>query len=192
MLLNDAGGWRRHAEEARLAEEMMTKFTPAEPKSAMKLTLQSVTNMFPVPAHQTARPRILLVEDKVLVRVTVSDLLRKAGFTVIEAATADIAWRFLEASGPVDLVFSDVESPGSLDGLQLARSIRARFPSLPIVLTSGNERPGNYEGLGIFIAKPYRFELVASIISDALGLGHEHPASRNEGRSRTTLAAVSR
>jgi CheY-like chemotaxis protein len=72
--------------------------------------------MSPVPAHQTARPRILLVEDEVLVRVTVSDLLREAGFTVIEAATADIAWRFLEASEPVDLVFSDVESPGSLDG----------------------------------------------------------------------------
>ena len=95
----------------------------------MKLTLQSVTNMFPVPAHQTARPRILLVEDKVLVRVTVSDLLRKAGFTVIEAATADIAWRFLEASGPVDLVFSDVESPGSLDGAT-ARPINSS--SIPI------------------------------------------------------------
>jgi CheY-like chemotaxis protein len=62
--------------------------------------------MSPVPAHQTARPRILLVEDEVLVRVTVSDLLREAGF----------AWSFLEASEPVDLVFSDVESPGSLDG----------------------------------------------------------------------------
>jgi CheY-like chemotaxis protein len=95
----------------------------------MKATRQSVT-MLPVPAHQTASPRILLVEDEVLVRVTISDLLRQAGFTVIKATTADIAWRFLKASGPVDLVFSDIETPGSLDGLQLARSIRARFPSL--------------------------------------------------------------
>jgi DNA-binding LytR/AlgR family response regulator len=110
---------------------------------------------------------------------------------VIEAATADIAWRFLRRAGRLTWYFSDIETPVSLDGLQLARSIRVQSPSLPIVLTSGKECVGKYNGLGVFIAKPYRFERVASIISDALGLGREHPASRNEGRS-STLAAASR
>jgi two-component system, response regulator PdtaR len=126
--------------------------------------------MFPMPAAQIDRARILLIEDEVLVRVAISDHLREAGFTVVEAATADVAWRFLKASGSVDLVFTDIETPGSLDGLQLARSIRAQFPSLPVVLTSGSERAGTYEGLGVFVAKPYRFERIASIISDALNL----------------------
>jgi CheY-like chemotaxis protein len=126
--------------------------------------------MFPMLADQIERARILIVEDEALVRVAIAEHLRQCGFTVIEAPTADVAWKFLRAGGPVDLVFADIETPGSLDGLQLARSIRVQFPTLPIVLTSGNERPRSYEGLGVFVAKPYSFEHIASIISDALNL----------------------
>jgi CheY-like chemotaxis protein len=129
-----------------------------------------VTDMIPMPADQIESAKILVVEDEVMTRISISDHLRQSGFTVIEAETADIAWQFLKASGSVDLVFADIETPGPLDGLQLARSIRAQFPTLPVVLTSGNERPRSYEGLGVFVAKPYRFEDIASIISDALNL----------------------
>ncbi|MGH6935913.1 MAG: response regulator [Methylocella sp.] len=73
---------------------------------------------------KTAKTRhvVLIVEDEPLVRVAGADLLAKAGFEVLEAGNADEALRILEAAPEVRVVFSDVEMPGSLDGLGLART----------------------------------------------------------------------
>jgi CheY-like chemotaxis protein len=82
-------------------------------------------------------PSILVVEDEVLIRLTVADHLRDCGFRVLEAANGDEARRIIEAGETIDLVFSDVQMPGTIDGFSLARWIRANRPGLPVLLTSG-------------------------------------------------------
>ena len=86
----------------------------------------------PTPGH------VLIVEDDVLIRVLLADELRDAGLRVIEAANADEALSIFEAGAQVDLLFTDVQMPGSMDGVELARRIKTIHPALPIILTSGN------------------------------------------------------
>jgi two-component system, response regulator PdtaR len=80
---------------------------------------------------------VLVVEDEVLVRMVIADQLRGAGYKVIEAANAHEAAHVLRST-PVELVISDIRMPGSMDGVGLARLIRAEYPSTKIVLTSGH------------------------------------------------------
>lgn len=116
-----------------------------------------------------AHERILVVEGDVLIRLGISHYLREAGFTVIEAASADDAWTYLTAEGSVDLVFSEIATQGALDGVALARSVQANFVALPVILTADQERAPP-PGFWTFLAKPYAFERAAAAISDALGL----------------------
>ena len=105
-----------------------------------------------------AKPRcvVLIVEDEPFVRLMGADLLAEAGFEVLEASNADEALRILEATPAVRVVFSDVEMPGSTDGLGLARNICQRWPSTGIVLTSGHRiRAETIPREGRFLAKPY-------------------------------------
>ena len=99
---------------------------------------------------------VLIVEDEPFVRLTGADLLAEAGFEVLEAGNGDEALRILEATPEVRVVFSDVEMPGSLDGLGLARRICQRWPSIGIVLTSGHRvRAEMMPCEGRFLPKPY-------------------------------------
>jgi CheY-like chemotaxis protein len=99
---------------------------------------------------------VLIVEDEPLVRLTGADLLAEAGFEVFEAGNADEALRILEATQEVRVVFSDVEMPGSLDGVGLARHICQRWSSIGIVLTSGHRiREETIPRDGKFLPKPY-------------------------------------
>ena len=105
-----------------------------------------------------ANPRgiVLIVEDEPFVRLMGADLLAEAGFEVLEARNACEALRILEATPEVRVVFSDVEMPGSLDGLGLAHHIRQRWPGIGIVLTSGHRiRAETIPREGRFLAKPY-------------------------------------
>jgi CheY-like chemotaxis protein len=105
-----------------------------------------------------AAPRrvVLVVEDEVLLRSNISDYLREEGFRVVEAANAVEATRVLGSGEHVDIVFTDVQMPGVMDGVMLARWIAINLPSIQVVVTSGR----NAEGLSgaAFIPKPYRFE----------------------------------
>jgi CheY-like chemotaxis protein len=80
---------------------------------------------------------ILIVEDEILIRLTVADYLRECGFHVLEASNADEAVRVLEAEVEVDIVFSDIQMPGSMDGFALAQWIRQHHPRVRVLLTSG-------------------------------------------------------
>ena len=82
-------------------------------------------------------PTILVVEDEILVRMVIAAYLRDCGFDVVEAGNAEEAVRVLEASIRVDIVFSDINMPGSLDGFGLAQWLRRERPGLKIILTSG-------------------------------------------------------
>jgi two-component system, response regulator PdtaR len=108
---------------------------------------------------------VLLVEDEVLVRTPVAHTLRGAGFIVVEAANADEAWSYLRSGASVDLVFSDIQMPGSMDGVELARRIKENFDQIVIILTSGKGAlpPSNDH---YFIGKPYRSaHVVETVIS---------------------------
>jgi CheY-like chemotaxis protein len=80
---------------------------------------------------------ILVVEDDEEVRSVLAEQLRDAGYTVVEAADCHEAWQALARRSDVSLLLSDVDLPGSIDGLSFARTIRSEHPSLKVVLTSG-------------------------------------------------------
>jgi CheY-like chemotaxis protein len=112
---------------------------------------------------------ILVVEDEVLLRSLLADTIRETGLVVVEASNGDEAMAFLRAGGEVDLIFADVHMPGTINGLELALRVRIEYPSLPIVLTSGNIGPGDTHGLGEFVAKPYSIDHVISYLMGVLG-----------------------
>jgi two-component system, response regulator PdtaR len=117
------------------------------------------------------QPVILLVEDEPLVRMTTVDELEEAGFHVLEAANADVALKVLEArSDEVQVLFTDVDMPGSMDGLALAEQVFARWPHIRLLISSGYARPGPNElpDHGRFIPKPYHPETIVRQIHDMI------------------------
>jgi two-component system, response regulator PdtaR len=86
---------------------------------------------------ETKRPVVLIVEDEFLIRMDAVDMIRSAGFDVLEAENADGAIVILESRSDITVVFTDVQMPGSMDGLKLAAAIRGRWPPIKIVATSG-------------------------------------------------------
>ena len=126
--------------------------------------------MVPRPEDQAGLVCILLVEDDVLVRFATADYLRDSGLTVIEAASADEALSYIGTGGRADLVFTDIEMPGSMNGLDLARRLKTENPTLPIILTSGKVMSQNTEAIGLFLAKPYMIGRAVSLVLDMLGV----------------------
>jgi two-component system, response regulator PdtaR len=112
--------------------------------------------------------RILVVEDEVLIRAIIAEELRLAGFSVIEAGRADEALTYIKAGEQVDLVFSDIQTPGSLNGLQLAETLRHNYPDIPVILTSGNALSGHVGIVETFVPKPYDVTQTIGLISEIL------------------------
>jgi len=107
--------------------------------------------------YAAQRPAVLVVEDEPLQRMMAVDLVEEAGFEAIEAADADEAVRILEARADIRIVFTDIDMPGSMDGMMLAAAIRDRWPPIEIIITSGHIREQEVEMpvRGVFFSKPY-------------------------------------
>ncbi len=88
---------------------------------------------------------VLVVEDEPLIRMDLVSMIEDAGFEVIEASNADEAISILETRLDIDTVFTDVEMPGSMDGLKLAFAVRDRWPPVKIIIASGRIRPQAHE-----------------------------------------------
>lgn len=103
-----------------------------------------------------SRPVVLVVEDEVFIRVDAVEMIEAAGFDVIEARNADDAIKILETQ-TVHLIFTDIQMPGSMDGLKLAHAVRTRWPPVHIVTTSGHARltAADLPTGGRFLPKPY-------------------------------------
>ncbi len=97
---------------------------------------------------------VLLVEDEVLVRMMIAEELREAGFTVIETASPNQALDVLTHAFDVNLMLSDIQMPGNMDGLTLARLVRAAYPAIKIALTSGRRATGEATEYDAFFPKP--------------------------------------
>lgn len=122
---------------------------------------------------QSHHPLVLVVEDEPFVRMLATEGLEDAGFEVIEAANADDALRILDDRDDVGVLFTDVNMPGSVDGIELARLVHQRSPNLRIVVTSGRDwlRRSQIPRLSEFVAKPYRTEDVARLIGQMISAG---------------------
>ena len=111
---------------------------------------------------------VLVVEDDPILLLSNVTLIEDAGFTVVEAANADEAIAILEQRNDIRIVFTDIEMPGSMDGLKLAQAIRNRWPPVQLIIASGRFAPAAQdmpEG-SRFFAKPFRSDdLIAALRS---------------------------
>jgi CheY-like chemotaxis protein len=108
-------------------------------------------------ANAARRPVVLIVEDEFLIRSHAAQIIEDAEVDVLEASNADEAISILEARSDIAVLFTDIQMPGSMDGLKLAAAVKGRWPPIKIVATSGfvNVRPNDLPEGGRFLAKPY-------------------------------------
>ena len=114
-----------------------------------------------------ADPKILVVEDDPIVLMSSAHVLREAGFDVVEATTVDDAVKVIADHGrDVAVVFTDIETPGQLNGIDLAHAVRAAHEATPVVLTSGRVAPvlSALPADTHFVCKPYNADQVAALI----------------------------
>jgi two-component sensor histidine kinase/CheY-like chemotaxis protein len=90
-------------------------------------------------------PKVLVVEDEMVLRMRAVDIVEDAGFTPVEAVNADEAIAILESRSDIDLLFTDIQMPGSMDGLKLAHAVHDRWPTIKIILVSGQVKPSDAE-----------------------------------------------
>jgi two-component system, response regulator PdtaR len=114
-----------------------------------------------------AQPTILVAEDEALVRALVAAYLSDSGFQVLEASDADTALALI-GSRKVDLVFTDINMPGVMKGDALAQWLSTHRPNMPVILTSGVERPRLSGAARQFIPKPYAMREVERKIRELL------------------------
>lgn len=101
---------------------------------------------------------ILVVEDEPELRTLAAEMLREAGYCALEAGSATEALSLLETATCIRAVFTDIDMPGDMDGLALAAVVRARWPSLTVLITSGQPRCASELPCGTsFFPKPYSF-----------------------------------
>lgn len=118
----------------------------------------------------TKRPIVLIVEDETLIRMDAVEMIIAAGYEVLEAANADQAIEILEARADIAIVFTDIQMPGSIDGLKLAHAVRRRWPPVRIVTCSGHVKVIQEdlpEGAR-FVPKPYSKSEIAMTFRELL------------------------
>lgn len=135
-------------------------------------------NQMPEPEGDR-QPVILVVEDDVLLRFSTADQLRDGGFHVVEAASGDEARAVLEAGVPVDLIFSDVNMPGELDGVGLAQWLADTRADVPVVIASGvqdalDSAQASCPQVKAFVLKPYDVDALSKRFGAILALRAKH------------------
>jgi CheY-like chemotaxis protein len=119
-----------------------------------------------------SRPVVLVVEDEVLVRMVIAEYLRDCDYVVIEAGSAVEAVALFKADVEVDVVFSDIQMPGAMDGFALSQWVRQNRPGVKVILTSGAasaaDKAADLCDDGPLLQKPYESEEVGSRIKQLL------------------------
>ena len=117
------------------------------------------------------RPVVLVVEDDFLIRIGAVETIEAAGFDVVEAANADEAMEILEIRLDITVVFTDIQMPGSMDGLKLAAAVRGKWPPIKIIATSGivNVRKVDLREGGRFLPKPYSSAEIVGTLHELTG-----------------------
>lgn len=102
-------------------------------------------------------PPVLVVEDEVFVRMVAADALAEEGLRIFEAGNAAEALEVLERHPEIGILFTDINMPGDMDGLELAQRVAAIRPDIRIIVTSGRQQPSRaaMPPAGTFLPKPY-------------------------------------
>jgi two-component sensor histidine kinase len=121
----------------------------------------------------TQVPNVLVVEDEMILRMRAVDIVEDAGFRPVEAVNADQAISILEARSDVSLLLTDIQMPGSIDGLKLAHAVHERWPTIKIILVSGEVKPADTDTPedSRFFGKPLHVEQMIAELQDMVGLG---------------------
>jgi DNA-binding NtrC family response regulator len=124
------------------------------------------------------KPVVLLVEDEVLVRMSIAQELEHEGFDVIQAADAEEGLQAFCMAIRVTTLFTDINMPGSFDGLSLAHQIARLRPDVQLILTSGRGEPAAADmPAGVcFLQKPYDCRLLTRLIEKPAEAGVRHHA----------------
>lgn len=111
-------------------------------------------------------PIALVVDDEPLIRMDTSDMIADEGYAIVEAASADEAYQFLEHHSSLQLLFTDVQMPGELDGFGLARRVQEQWPHICVIVASGmaKPQPGDLPSNAQFVSKPVSAQLVHDMI----------------------------
>jgi CheY-like chemotaxis protein len=119
----------------------------------------------------SGKPVILVVEDEVLIRMMAVRVAEDSGFEALWAASADEAIGILESRSDVRLVFTDVNMPGSMNGLRLAHAVRGRWPPVELLVTSalGNVTANDLPERGRFLPKPYDIATLSETFQQMAG-----------------------
>jgi CheY-like chemotaxis protein len=135
---------------------------------------ENVVKSTPASAEPSVETRtVLVVEDDVLIRLMVADRLRACCFDVVEACSAEEAVTLLQSEVPIDLVFTDVQMPGPMDGMALAKLVRETRPEMKVIVASGNlPAGGRAQPTDAFFRKPYDLDRLATRIEELLADGH--------------------
>src|SRR5476651_1037104 len=118
-------------------------------------------------------PTVLVVEDEMLLRMRAVDMVEDAGFTPVEAVNADDALAILESRTDIELLFTDIQMPGSMDGLKLAHAVHERWPLIKIILVSGQLKLTNEDkpADSRFFGKPLDVKQMIAVLQDMTGKG---------------------
>jgi CheY-like chemotaxis protein len=126
--------------------------------------------------RENSKTVVLIVEDEPMVRLCAVQMVEEAGFEVVEAASADEAIRILESSSDIRVMFTDIQMPGSMDGLKLAHAVSNRWPPIKIIVTSGRGLVTEHdlpEG-GHFFGKPYSPMQIQGVLLEWAGQSPPH------------------
>jgi CheY-like chemotaxis protein len=117
--------------------------------------------------------KVLVVEDEPIIRLGMVSTIEDAGYQVLEAANADEAIAMLVADGDVRVVVTDVDMPGSMDGIKLAHYVRQKWPPIQLLVISGKVgvSPDQLPSGVPFMSKPYQEPRLLNIISTLAGTG---------------------
>jgi two-component sensor histidine kinase/CheY-like chemotaxis protein len=126
-----------------------------------------------MPTGSPELPNVLVVEDEMVLRMRAVDIVEDAGFCPVEAVNADEAISILESRSDISLLFTDIQMPGSMDGLKLAHAVHDRWPAIKIILVSGQVTPTDAEkpADSRFFGKPLGVEKMISELQAMVGTG---------------------
>jgi two-component sensor histidine kinase len=118
-------------------------------------------------------PNVLIVEDEMMLRMRAVDIVEDAGFHSVEAVNADEAMSILESRSDISLLFTDIQMPGTMDGLKLAHTVHNRWPDIKIILVSGQVRPSAAERPvdSRFFGKPLGMQQMITELQTMVGAG---------------------
>ena len=121
--------------------------------------------------HSAVPPVVLVVEDEMLLRMRAVSIVEDAGYTSVEAVDADEAVGILESRSDIALVFTDIQMPGSMDGLKLAHAVHERWPPIKIIVVSGQMKlsKADIPADARFLGKPLETPEMIAEMKDMLG-----------------------